>query len=128
LHKVGYQKLRIYPGMAPSGCHSRCDILAVSGIDPASHRPLKPQGVEARYSSSQKRTYFGWTDAGDDSACELAVKFIARFPAPVEAGRGADWPYAGWFPQMLGLAEHGLLPTFYADYLVTLPPHGMPPV
>lgn len=128
LHKAGYQKLRIYPGMAPSGCHWRCDILAVSEIDPATHRPLKPQSVEARYSSSQKRAYFGWTDAGDDSARELAVKFIARFPALIEAGRGADWPYAGWFTQMLGFAEQSHLPTFYADYLVTLPPHGMPPV
>jgi len=72
--------------MAPSGCHWRCDILAASEIDPAPHEPLKPQCVEARYPGSQKRAYFGWTDAGDDGASELAVKFIARFPALIETG------------------------------------------
>ena len=31
-------------------------------------------------------------------------------------GKGADWAYAGWFIEMLGLAECGWFPIVYADY------------
>jgi hypothetical protein len=27
-----------------------------------------------------------------------------------------DWPYAGWYVQMLGLAERGAFPIAYADW------------
>ena len=31
-------------------------------------------------------------------------------------GKGRDWLYAGWFFEMLGIAEQGVLPVAYAEY------------
>ncbi len=31
-------------------------------------------------------------------------------------GLGRDWAYAGWYVEMLGLAERGCLPIAYADW------------
>lgn len=117
LHKRGYQLLRISPGMAPSGMHWRCSIFAahpavhphdtsVAGHDEASI---------ARYSTGMENNYFGWTDAQTATARELATLFVDRFPTIADRGNGEDWPYAGWYVQMLGVAERGHLPIAYDD-------------
>jgi hypothetical protein len=45
----------------------------------------------------------------------LAATFLERFPQLCESGRGSDWVYAGWFVEMLGLAERGWFVEIYAD-------------
>jgi hypothetical protein len=45
-----------------------------------------------------------------------ADTFLERFPRLCDAGRGADWLYASWFVEMLGIAEGGWFPVSYADY------------
>jgi hypothetical protein len=52
-------------------------------------------------------------------ARELADKFEVRFREITEAGRGRDWAYAGWYVEMLGVAERGDLPVSYADWYDT---------
>jgi hypothetical protein len=59
--------------------------------------------------------YFEWTDAQTSTARELAALFVERFPVIVQRGLGEDWPYAGWYVQMLGAAERGHLPIVYDD-------------
>ena len=36
--------------------------------------------------------------------------FVERFPSVVEAGRGSDWPYAGWYMEMLRLTHPDQFP------------------
>ena len=118
LHKLGYQRLRIEPAMAPSGVYWRCSITAADNIL-QSHGALHAEFDEdlvASYSTGQENEYFGWTDAKSANARELARLFIERFPRIVEAGAGQDWAYAGWFVQMLGVAEAGFLPIAYSDW------------
>lgn len=114
LHKRGHQRLRILPGMAPSGLYWRCSIW-----------PLEPHaGAEAaRYTSGMKNRYFGWDDAENDGAPQLADKFAARFPGLVAQGAGPDWRYAGWYVAMLGFAERGHFPVAYDDWYGEAPPY-----
>lgn len=69
----------------------------------------------ANYSSGQDNEYFGWEDAKHDDVQELATKFTQRFGEIVNAARGDDWNYAGWYVRMLGYAEREKFPISYAD-------------
>jgi len=116
-HKRGYQLLRIAPGMSSSGCYWRCAITPKSNIL-RSHgaRVRDSERLVARYSSGQDNEYFGWKDAKHDKVQELAEKFAERFGEIVEAGKGDDWDYAGWYVRMLGYAEREFFPIAYADW------------
>jgi hypothetical protein len=70
----------------------------------------------AAYSSAAGNEYFGWKDAENNTARELAVKFVERYARVVESAKGEDWQYAGWYVQMLGYAEQGDFPIAYADF------------
>jgi hypothetical protein len=119
LHKLGYQRLRISPGLSPSGAYWRCVITPASNI-------LMTHGAwtrdyllnTARYTSGSDAAYFDWQDTKHDTARELARKFVLRFPSIVEQAQGRDHEYVGWYVEMLGLAEHGALPIAYADWYV----------
>jgi hypothetical protein len=60
--------------------------------------------------------YFEWRDAVDATARQLAALFIERFPQIAARGQGRDWTYAGWFTEMLGVAERGYLPMAFNDW------------
>ena len=127
LHKAGYQRLRICPGVSPSGCYWRCTVTPVSNI-------LRSNGalisvfdhLAVHYSSGQENDYFGWRDAKKDTARNLAAKFVQRFPEIAQAGLGEDWAYAGWYVQMLGLAERDEFPEAYADWHAVADPRWLP--
>lgn len=102
--------------MSPSGCHWRCSVTHAGNI-------LESHGAmscdfdrdSAHYTSAQDNEYFGWKDARHDTVQQFAAKFIERFPEIARLGQGMDWPYAGWYVRMLGLAERGAFPIAYAD-------------
>lgn len=117
LHKRGYQLLRIAPGMSSSGCHWRCAITPRSNILRTNGAMLKDfNRCAAHYTSGQDNEYFGWSDAKADTVQQLADRFSERCPEIIEASRGDDWSYAGWYVRMLGYAERGLFPIAYADW------------
>lgn len=122
LHKAGYQRLRICPGMSGSGFHWRCAITPITNTL-RSHGAMLLDCEEdtAHYTTGHKNKYFGWTDARTDTARELAAKFIKRFPEIARKGLGQDWQYVGWYVQMLGFAERGDLPVAYADWHIERP-------
>ena len=103
LHRLGYQRLRIKPGMSASGMHWRCAITALGA-------------QAANYGSAQERAPFGWDDAAEDTPAQLAQKFIARFGELCAHGRGTDQAYAGWYAEMLRASEPAGAPIFYADW------------
>lgn len=122
LHKRGYQRLRINPGLAPSGLYWRCSIIPA--VNPSSAGGARAEAQTfARYTTGMMNRYFDWDDAASDSAAQLAEKFVARFPALAAAGVGSDWRYAGWYVEMLGFAERGHLPIAYADWYGDAPPY-----
>lgn len=120
------------PYEAPSGNHWRCEIAPATIFfrnhgamlwDPAFYNaavdvaPRESMGIAAKYTSGQASdgSFFGWSDAAQDDARELASKFIERYPQIVREGSGWDYPYAGWFQRLLGLAERGFLPVVLWD-------------
>ena len=117
LHKLGYQRLRIIPGMSPSGMDWRCAITASSNV-------TGPHGLEegpadrlvARYSTGAGGKYFGRRDAERADPPGLARLFVVKFPEIAREAASDDWPYAGWFVNVLGLAESGFLPIAYSDF------------
>lgn len=137
LHKVGYQKIRIIPEEAPNGSQWRCHVTSADNVlaDGITLRDFDTgqRGVVAHYSTGQGTSYFGWQDAGDRSARELAALFLERFPDISVKGQGRDWIYAGWLTDFLGRMENAdeLGPfTFTADYPLdakTIDPWMPPP-
>jgi len=94
--------------MEPSGKYWRCAIAPVSLVS-VDHGARLVAGVRddsriATYTSRDQNRYFAWTDIYPYATPkELAMHFVERFPEVVEAGRGSDWPYAGWYMEMLRL-------------------------
>ncbi len=120
LHQSGFQRLRIVPGMSPSGMHWRCGVTHRGNISVDHGALLCHGGIGelpdfASYSSASGNEYFGWRDARQATARDLAGLFLQRFPELCQQARGSDWEYAGWYAYMLGLAAYGAFPVAYED-------------
>lgn len=115
------------PGLSPSGGYWRCNVTPISNI-------LRSHGAmaldfhrgSANYTSGTNNEYFGWVDAKEFTARELAQRFLVEFADIAEVSRGRDWEYAGWYTEMLGLAEQGELPVAYADWWEEPDPRWLP--
>jgi hypothetical protein len=127
LHKAGYQRLRVAAGMSPSGCYWRCHITPADNVRANGWEPQDWEDGLATYTSGDEDLYFGWNDAPGKSARHLAQLFLERFPELAKRGAGRDRPYAGWFVGMLGAAENGRLPIFFADWDLEPVEIEMPP-
>jgi uracil-DNA glycosylase len=117
LHQRGYEQLRIAPGWSPSGTSWRCAVSSRDAFSAAHGARLENfSSADAVYTSSMRSAYFGWSDAHDDDAAALAVRFETRFPAVAAAARGPDASYVRWFDQMLRLTAPVGLPFAFADW------------
>lgn len=117
LHRQGYERLRISPGMASSGYHWRCEFLpSEMTIADDFNRHISRSMETARYSSGNLKKYFGWTDALYDLPADLAVKFIERFPDLAKASAGRDPEYVKWYSMMLAMTAPDGIIYSYADY------------
>jgi len=141
LHVMGYQRLRIAPGLSPEGEYWRCSVTPVTNISQKhGARLIDWEHLAAHYTSASGAKYFDWSYAANLTPAKLAVRFIEEFPLIAGAGKGSDWLYAGWFQEMLGLTAPDLLPvvsegegrvkdrlTTYggkSNILIPLPPPG----
>ena len=123
LHKGGYQRLRVMPYIYATGAW-RCSIGPViifyrnHGAMLLDMWEMEAQAASkvAHYTSAAGNQYFDWDDAATDTARILADKFVQRFTALAERGRGWDYIYAGWYQRLLGYAERGWIPYVFADY------------
>jgi DNA-binding transcriptional ArsR family regulator len=102
LHRRGYERLRVAPGLSPSGLHWRCSIVPVDHVR-RDHGALamEEDEITARYTSSQGARFFDWDDAEHDSPVVLAGKFLERFPDLAVQGKGTDPDYVRWYVRML---------------------------
>jgi hypothetical protein len=116
LHRLGYQRLRIVPGVAPSGLYWRCTFASAAHFSARHGARIAKDGPMARYSTGQARAYFDWPDAADDTPEQLARKFLERFPEIAAQSQGADAAYAEWYAEMLRLSEPDGAPIAYADW------------
>lgn len=116
LHRLLYEKLRIVPGLPPSGTAWRCEIVPADvAWSERGTLGFASQDTEARYSTGQRSCYFGWSDIRGESPEEMAAGFVERFPQLVAAGRGNDSAYRAWFDDMLVMTAPRGLPYAYWD-------------
>lgn len=101
LHRLGYQRARIMPYMYPLAWR-----LAIGSADCFSpeNGAVCPLGADTLILSNGD---FCWSDAGQDTARQLAEKFIARHSTLAQRCAGRDWAYAGWLDELMGFLEHG---------------------
>jgi DNA-binding transcriptional ArsR family regulator len=141
LHRRGYERLRVAPGLSPSGLHWRCSIVPVGHVR-RDHGALAvgEDEIAADYDSGQGVRFFDWADAEHDPPVALAGKFLDRFPDLARRGWGNDPDYARWYGGMLrATAPDGLIYAYAgwdlpvdhipalgctADVKVPLPPPG----
>jgi len=134
LHRRGYERLRAVTGLSPSGCHWRLQITAAIGVAAPGvdfmarqnrHVAIGDWLVFARgnhliYSTGSSpedaEECFGWKDAAKDSPCQLAEKFIDRFPLVLHEGSGSDPDYARWYADMIEATEPDGLIYMYSDW------------
>lgn len=117
LHARGYQGLRIWPGMSPSGTYWRCTVTVKSNLTGSNQTDLVDfDRLALHYSSASGNEYFDWADLTKPSARTLADALVEREPDLAAASRQRDWDYAGWFSEVLGHAERGWFPIFFADW------------
>jgi hypothetical protein len=113
---MGYQLARIMPYEYPIAF--RIHVGPAANFSPRNGAYTALEHHETTYTSGAERKYFGWTDAGQDDARELAKKFVQRFPRVAAECEGRDWAYAGWLLELSGLLERkpSRLPFILADY------------
>lgn len=119
LHVLGYQRIRIFPYMAPSGCHWRIEWAPASAFRLATDPPhVRSEREIVRYTSGNGWAPFGWQGVTDLPVQAMAQQFVRQFPELARAGEGDDWLYAGWLTRLLGEARKGRLPYMLADWSI----------
>ena len=114
--------------MSPSGMHWRCWLTTADSVSPDGWSSKTHAYYNtASYSSAARAQMFGWEDAHDKNAKDLAQLFVERFPEIAERGKGRDQAYADWFAGIMATAEAGRLPIFFADYEIDLSGVSVPP-
>lgn len=118
LHRRGFQRLRIAPGMSPSGMNWRCALAPISTFagDDGARTANWESPLIARYTSADGTLYFGWQDAQGADVKQLADLFQARFPETCSAAAGEDAAYTIWFEDMLERTYPDAFPIAYADW------------
>jgi len=127
LHQSGFERIRVGPGLSPSGIHWRCSITHSSNVRRNGWEPIDEISETVTYSSSDGDGYFGWPGASGKSAGQLAEMFNARFPVITAQGKGSNRAYVLWFSQVLEKAQRGDLPVLFADYDLDPAAADLPP-
>lgn len=118
LHGKGFQRVRFMPHQYPLAFRIAIGPASLFSLHNGAEMRDFAEGLHIQYSSASETAYFNWTDAHTDNARQLAEKFVSRFPAICDAGRGRDWAYAGWLCELIGALEKtpGALPLVMDEY------------
>lgn len=119
LHKQGYEQLRVFPSMSPSGMYYRLtlapkkyfsrDGLVVNKVH---------DGLILYYSDSQGRKYFGWDIPENLSSEQVAEEIIKRNPDLIADSNKEDKEYVLWFQNVMEKVEQNIFPIAMDDYFL----------
>lgn len=104
LHKLGFEKLRIVPSIAPSGLYWRCEFI--SDTD----RIVVSSWIDELENSVRQEIKF--------TPQEMADLFVIKRFDFIEKCKGANKQYVEWYAEMLQTLKQGELPYAfdYSDY------------
>jgi O-acetyl-ADP-ribose deacetylase (regulator of RNase III) len=104
LHRRGYHRIRLTPGLSPSGLYWRASIKHADATE-----------NQINYSSSQGSDFMGHTV--DLSATADSVADVILEAMPTAVSNADDTEYADWFAGLLARVEELIqLPIAYADF------------
>lgn len=79
LHKRGYQRLRVIPGVSPSGAYWRCSVTPITNTLTTHGALFQDYDRDAtHYTSGMENRYFDCRDVEQNTARRLASKFVER--------------------------------------------------
>lgn len=104
LHRRGFHRLRVQPGMAPSGTHHR--IVLTDAADP---------GAMIHYTSGAATDFAGGTVDAMTTPPAVAALILGALPRLAATNDAPE--YAAWFAGLLAAVEpEHALPVSFADY------------
>lgn len=105
LHERGYENLRVFPSLSPSGTHWRCSFIEKT----ERHKVISSNWIydHEEENSSEELKY---------STQELADLFIQENQDFMEHCKGADAEYKMWYTEMLKQLNKDELPYAAADF------------
>lgn len=117
LHKLGYEKIRIVPSMAPTGLSWRCFITTKKNTSKRCGAMLATPFNAGEWEKTVIPTngFFKW-NMMELSPYENALKFIKEYPFMAQNGKGKDTAYFLWFKKVVRECYHFLLPITYEEY------------
>ncbi|MFZ1411329.1 MAG: macro domain-containing protein, partial [Micropruina sp.] len=115
LHERGYHRVRVMPGVSPSGMHWRVTITADrDGSQPDdAHSPVETRSL--RYTTGSFTDFAGGEVTVATSPEAVADLILAAFPGIAPTRDDPD--YVAWFADLMLLVERaGRPPVAFADY------------
>lgn len=122
LHGKGFQGLRVFPYMYPLAYRIELFPAEYASRNGVSYdyelfgAKLDRERLLARHSGASETQFFQWDDVAKQSAHQLALTFIERFPELARATYHLDYAYAGWYAALLAHCEYGHLPYLFGEY------------
>lgn len=119
LHRMGYQKLRVYPYFGPN-YHWRCLLHPASNVDIEDHQRPINESDQLKYTEAAGYQYFDWANCEELTPYEIAFRVTQEKSEFLRDCQGSDPAYVQWYIELLGFAAAGVLPTFgglsFSDY------------
>lgn len=117
LHKMGFEKIRIVPSMAPTGLSWRCFITSKKNTSKKCGAMFSTHFSMEKWGKTVIPTngFFKW-NMMELSPYENALRFIKEYPLIAEEGKGNDSEYSQWFKKVVRECYHFLLPITYEEY------------
>ncbi|HEV2360631.1 MAG TPA: hypothetical protein VGS21_02905 [Acidimicrobiales bacterium] len=119
LHARGFERLRAYFMLSPSGLFWRCNV-GPSSVAKRDNGGRIEHGyfdtpLVAIYTSGNGSRYYGY-DGTLMTSAELADAFARSHSAIMRAAHGEDPAYVAWYRRMLELTEPNRFPYASADF------------
>lgn len=116
LHQRGYHRMRILPGVSPSGMYWRVAITTADNlIEDEDYPHIVDFAAMLAYSTGGLTQFAGYEVSVATKAETIADFILSALPGG--APTGADHTYVSWFADLLRLVESsGQLPIAYAEY------------
>ena len=113
IHKLGYEKLRICPGISPNGCAWRCVLTVKENTNKDYGIYMSDFDYEAVYPSNG---FIHEWDMMQLSPYDNAVRFLKEHPKFEKLAKGKDPEYAKWFKLVVRAVYNGHIPWAYDDW------------
>lgn len=116
LHQRGYHRVRVLPGVSPSGMYWRVAITSADNLIDGDDYPNAINWDAALKYSTGGLTEFAGGEVSVATPPETVADLILR-ASPERTSTGTDPAYASWYADLLRRVESsGQLPIAYADY------------